>query len=149
MALEAVIVYSAVFLLMLAMIDGAMGVFWYEQVACQARDAARWASVRGSGWQQETGQTSPSQSDILNNVVVPLEVGMDPCKVTLLAQWIDQTTGQASNWDSASKSPKSSTATGGVVTNHVRVTVTYKWTPSFFPVGPLNLRSVSQMPMSF
>jgi hypothetical protein len=142
-------VYSALFFLLLALIDGGMGVFHYQQVACQAREAARWASVRGSGWQAETGQTSPTQGSILTNVVAPLEIGMTSAQVKLQVDWIDGSSGQATSWDSSTKAPTSTTSGGNVVTNRVRATVSYAWTPSFFRVGPFTLKSVSEIPMSF
>jgi Flp pilus assembly protein TadG len=143
MAVEAAVVYPVVLFVFLALILGGVGVFRYEQVACQAREAARWASVRGSDWQQETKQDSPTQQQILQQAVLPLAAGMDPAKITIKVQWIDQATGTAVDWDKAGKDVRSPTASKDYVTNTVRVTITYEWSPAMF------LTSTCEVPMSF
>jgi Flp pilus assembly protein TadG len=146
---ESAIVYPVLVLLLLGLIVGGLGVFRYQQVACQARDAARWASVRGGRFHKQTQQPSPTADAIRQNAVLPLAAGMNPSNLTVQVQWIDESTGAASDWDQASKWPTSTTATGTVVTNKVRVTVTYQWSPEFFFAGPINLSSVSEVPMSY
>ena len=74
---EGAIVYPVFLMLIFMLIIGGMGVFRYQQVACLAREAARYAAVHGSGWHKETGQTCPTSSAI-QNAVLPLAVGMDP-----------------------------------------------------------------------
>ena len=123
--------------------------FRYEQVACQAREAARWASVRGGNWQQATGKSSPTQDEILQQAVLPLAAGMDPAKINIRVQWIDQSTGTAVDWDGAPKDVRSPTAGGGYVTNTVRVTVSYEYAPQFFITGSITVTSTSEIPMSF
>jgi hypothetical protein len=44
---------------------------------------------------------------------------------------------------------RSLTAAKQSVTNMVRVTVTYQWSPDLFVVGPIYLTSTTQVPMSF
>jgi Flp pilus assembly protein TadG len=146
---ESALVYPVVVLLLFGLIVGGLGVFRYQLVACQAREAARWASVRGANWQKSTGTSSPTTSEIVQQVVLPLTAGMDPKKLTVQVQWIDQTTGTAYDWDGASKAPTGTTSTGDTVANRVRVTVTYQWFPEVFLTGPLNLKSVSEIPMAF
>src|SRR5688500_11022157 len=75
-ALEAAVVYSAFFLLLFAVILCGMGVFRYQQVACQAREVARAASVRGSTWAKETKQTRKTEAQFKTEIAVPLGVGM-------------------------------------------------------------------------
>ena len=57
---EAGVVYSVAILLILGMIMVGLGVFRYQEVAYQARQAARWASLQGS--------TVPSSSDVLAKI---------------------------------------------------------------------------------
>lgn len=149
MAIEAAVVYPILVLLILGLIVGGTAVFRYQQVAFLAREAARWASVRGSDWQKTTDQTSPSSSDIRAQSVIPYASGMDPNGLTVTVEWIDQITGTATSWDSASKDPVSLTNTGGYVSNKVRVSIGYQYSPNFWIVGPLNLQSVCEHPMSF
>jgi Flp pilus assembly protein TadG len=148
-AVEAAVVYPLLFLLLFGLIVGGLGVFRYQQVAFQAREAARWACVRGSSYRKETGQSSPTAADIREQVVLPLAPGMDPAQVGVQVEWVDGVTGQASDWDQSSKAPTGLTPAGDPVANRVRVTVTYQWFPEFFLSGPIYLKSVSEIPMSF
>ena len=52
---EAAIVYSVLFQLLIGMIVGGLGVFRYQQVASLAREGARYASVRGTQYATNTG----------------------------------------------------------------------------------------------
>ncbi len=149
LAVEGAIVYPVVIFLLLLMIIGGMGVFRFQQVACLAREAARWSSVRGSDYQKDTGKTAPTQDQILQNVVLPLAVGMDPQDVSIKVQWINGVTGQVVDWDASTKTPTTQASDGTVVTNTVRVTITYRWSATLGLIDPLNLKSVSEMPMSF
>jgi Flp pilus assembly protein TadG len=149
LTVEAAIVLPVVLFLILALIIGGMGVFRYQQVACQARDAARWTSVRGSQWHLATRQASPTQDEILKNAVLPLAAGMDTTKISIQVEWIDEVTGKVVPWDSSRKSPRTLTKANQGVTARVRVTVTYQWNPGVLVPGSLNLTSVSEMPMSF
>jgi Flp pilus assembly protein TadG len=146
--LEAAVVYPVMFILLLGLIVGGMGVFRYQQVACQAREAARWASVRGYDYAITTGNASPSSQAIFQNAVVPMAAGMDTTKLSIQVLWVDQSTGQAQSWDTAPKTTKS-IVSNQYVTNTVRVIVTYQWTPNFFLAGSINLKSTSEIPMSF
>jgi Flp pilus assembly protein TadG len=149
LVVESAVVYPLPLLLLFGLVVGGLGVFRYQQVACQAREAARFACVRGTGWQKETGTALPTKDEILRQAVLPLAAGMDPDKLTLQVEWVDGITGAASDWDSASKAPAGTTPSGDPVTNRVRVTVSYQWTPELFLAGPLNLKSVSELPMAF
>jgi Flp pilus assembly protein TadG len=148
LALEAALVYPVLLLLILGLIIGGMGVFRYQQVHCQAREAARFASVRGSDWQKDADLDSPTKDEICTQAVVPLAAGMDTSKISIQIQWIDQTTGKAVDWDSASKNPRSLTASNDYVTNTVRVTITYQWSPNLY-FGTLTLTSTCEVPMTF
>ena len=149
LTVEAAIVLPAMLILLLGLIVGGMGVFRYQQVACQAREAARWASVRGTQWELETGNTSPTEQEILQNAVLPLAVGMDPANITMQVEWINAATGSVVAWDSAKKAPRSLNKTSQPVTNSVRVRINYDWTPGVILPGTFNMSSTSVMPMSF
>ena len=146
---ESAVVYPLLFLLLFGLIVGGLGVFRYQQVACQAREAARWASVRGSNWAKQTGNTSPTAAQIAQQAVAPLTAGMDPTKLTVQVQLVNLVAGTVTDWDPATKAVVTLNNAGASVTNRVRVTVTYRWSPEFFFVGSLNLKSVSEIPMAF
>jgi Flp pilus assembly protein TadG len=148
MAVEAAVVYPVMLVLFLGLIVGGMGVFRYQQVACQAREAARWASVRGVNWQLQTNQDSPTKQQIYQQAVLPYAAGMDTSMLSIQVLWINQATGTAVDWDSAGKDVQSLPASQQPVTNTIRVTITYQWSPNLFLVGPVNLTSTSEIPMS-
>jgi Flp pilus assembly protein TadG len=146
---ESAVVYPLLFLLLFGLIVGGLGVFRYQQVACQAREAARYAAVHGGAWQKETRQPCPTADQVRQDVVLPLAAGMDPAKLTVQVEWVDGMTGSAADWDQASKWPTDTAKEGNRVSNRVRVTVVYQWWPEVFLAGPINLKSVSEVPMAF
>jgi Flp pilus assembly protein TadG len=145
---EGAIVYPVFLMLVFMLIIGGMGVFRYQQVACLAREAARYAAVHGSGWHKETGQVCPTSSAI-QTAVLPLAVGMDPNNLSMQVQWVGQVSGTVQSWDSVSKHTLSVNTSNQGVVNRVRVTVTYQWTPQLYLVGSINLQSTCEIPMSF
>ena len=147
LAVEGAIVFSVWFVVMLALIVGGIGVFRYQQVACLAREGSRWASVHGSDWQAEQGVSASSQNDVLQQAVLPLAVGMDPSAISIEVQFIDRVAGKVSAWDTVSHPPVGVDGANNNVTNRVRVTVTYQWTPGALMGGPLYLTSTSEMLM--
>jgi Flp pilus assembly protein TadG len=146
-AVEAAIVLPVMLVLLLGLVVGGMGVFRYQQVACLAQEAARWTCVRGGDYQKDTDAASPTQNQVLQQAVLPLAVGMDPSQLALKAQWIDQGTNTTLDWDSAPKDVKSLNGAGEYVTNTLRITITYTWSPGLF-LGPVTLTSVCEVPMS-
>jgi len=146
---ESAVVYPVLFVLLFGLIVGGLGVFRYQQVACQALEAARWTCVRGANWAKKTGSPCPTTAQITSAAVIPFAAGMDPQKLTVQVQLIDLVHGTTTNWDTSNWAPTSVTTAGDGVTNRVRVTVTYRWSPEFFFVGSLNLKSVAEMPMAF
>jgi hypothetical protein len=138
------------FLLLLALIVGGLGVFRYQLVGALSREAARAACVKGSNYAAATSQASATQQQIFTTVVQPLAVTMDATKVSLTLEFIDGTTGQATPWDQSSKSPTTiDSSSGAPVSNRVRATVTYQWSPEFFGTQPLTMQSVCECPISF
>jgi hypothetical protein len=133
----------------MGIIVGGMGVFRYQQVASLAREASRHAAVKGTDWQRESKQNSPTQEQILTEIVRARAVGMDASKLALTVQWIDGATGDVVDWDRSTKDPVSMTAAGELIANRVRVTVSYEWVPECILAGPIVMQSVSETPMSF
>ena len=148
-AVEAAVVYPVLFLLLLGVIVGGMGVFRYQLVAFLSREAARYAAVRGDDWQRETGQASPTQRQITDTLVAPMAVSMDPAGLTVRVQWVNGVTGDVADWDASGKAPTTLNAAGDPVANRVRVTVTYRWVPELFLTDPIDLQSVTESPLSY
>ncbi|MCI0379306.1 MAG: pilus assembly protein [Gemmataceae bacterium] len=146
---EAALVLPVLFFLLVAIVVGGLGIFHYQQVAHQAREATRWLAVRGSDWQKETGKKCPTKDELRKQVILPLAKTMDPAKLTVEVHWINGATGTAVDWDSASKWPRTLNASKEHVTCRVRVTVRYDWLPEFLVAGPIQLESTSEFPMAF
>ena len=73
--------------------------------------------------------------------------GMNTADISVKVEWIDRSTGTPYDWDAAPKDVRSVTPLGEYVSNSVRVTVTYQWSPGMF-WAPTAMRGVSEFPMS-
>jgi Flp pilus assembly protein TadG len=126
---ETAIVLPILFMFLLGTITIGMGIFYYEQVASLAREGARYASVRGSGYGFETGG-SAADSGAISTYVSTLATGLDSNSLHVIPTWPDNS---------------SSNAPG----NRVRVTVSYQWTPLMYISGPITLSSTSEMVVNY
>jgi Flp pilus assembly protein TadG len=100
---EAAFILPLLLLLFFGLVAGGMGVFRYQQVACMAQEASRWTSVRGSYYQNDTGNSSPTSAQILQSAVLPMLVGMDENQLTIKVELIDQGSNTIVNWDASSQ----------------------------------------------
>ena len=136
---EFAVVGPVVFLLLLGLLIGALGVFRYQQVAHLAREASRWAAVHGSDYAQETGNSAATPADVYSQAIAPSAAGLDLSKVAYSVTW------------NTTNSPYHTTTVNGQtvkVTNTVTVTVTYQWVPEAF-LGGITLSSTSLSVMSY
>jgi Flp pilus assembly protein TadG len=147
LAVEGSIVYSVLFILLLGLIVGGIGVFRYQQTACLAREGARWASLHGSDWQTENDQQTTTQDQILQQGVLPFAAGMDPASVSIQVDYVNRATNQVFGWDRVGHPVTGRDVANNLVTNRVRVTVTYQWIPGALLLGPLYLTSTSEVTM--
>jgi Flp pilus assembly protein TadG len=154
-AVEAAFVLPVAFTMMIGLLVIGLGVFQYQQVATLAREGARYASVHGSQYAQYTTK-SVAASDIYNNAIEPMAVGLNLSNLSYEVKWGTAVSGSWvwTPWVSSSSSPPASynpnsTPPGEPVYNGVQVTVTYKWMPALYIAGPINLTSTSVMPMSY
>ena len=122
--------FACAFPILLTLVVGlvvlGVGVSRYQIVALLARQAARWASVRGAEYAQSTGKAAATEADIYNNAILPRAIGMNPASVSCVVTW------------SPNNQPGST----------VTVTVNYQWVPVDF-VRPINLSSTSVMTMAY
>lgn len=113
--IELALVCPIVLILIIGMLVGGLGVFRQQQLAQLARDGARWAAVRGPKFQEEQEQSPPTSAHVLQAVILPRMVGLDPDQLTCTL-----------------------TMTPGTAT----VNLTYQWVPeALFP--PVTLTSTS------
>jgi len=77
-AVEVAIVLPVLMMLTLGTCSTAMGVYYYQLVATLAREGARWASVHGTQYAADTGNSAATPADIYNNAILPMAVGLTP-----------------------------------------------------------------------
>jgi Flp pilus assembly protein TadG len=135
---EFAIACPIVFLVVLATLIGGQGVFYYQATASLAREGARWASVRGSQYEEETNQPAATAADIYTNAMAPIAVGLDLAKLSYTVTW-DQNNSPLTVYEDA-QAPKGNTVT---------VTVNYSWSPPLFLAGPFTLTSTSTAQMLY
>jgi Flp pilus assembly protein TadG len=130
---EFAVVAPVTFLILIGLLVGGMGVFRYQQIAHLTRDAARWASVHGTQYAQDTGNPAATESDVYNQVIAPNAVTLNLSQLAYSVTW------------NTSNSPYSTNTVNGVpekVANTVTVTITYQWIPEAF-LGGITLSSTS------
>jgi Flp pilus assembly protein TadG len=148
---EAALILPVFFMFILGMVVIGIGIYRYQQVASLAREGARYASVHGSLYFAASSNNLQA-SDIYNNAIAPMAIGLIGANLTYQVQWGNSATGSFvwTNWVTSSTStPTSPTAGGATLYNGVKVTVSYNWTPGMYIPGSINLTSTSVMPMSF
>ncbi|HEV3118636.1 MAG TPA: hypothetical protein VGY58_16415 [Gemmataceae bacterium] len=149
LTVEGAFIYPLMIFLLLALVIGGVGILRYQQVAAEAAEAARYACVHGRDFAAATDSRSPTASQIVEQTVLPVAVGMDPAELSVQVQWLDASSGTMLDWDQCTKDVYSTTPSGEYVSNRVRVTVRYRWTPNFFGVGSLYLTNTCELPMAF
>jgi Flp pilus assembly protein TadG len=124
--------------LLFAIIDFGRALYTYHFVSSTAREASRWASVRGSTCQTSImGVCRPTSNDLKTEFATNLSsMGMDPSKITFVRTWVVPT-GAATTCAAGSDAP------GCAV--KVSVTYSYKFFFPFLQTAPVNMTSQSEM----
>jgi Flp pilus assembly protein TadG len=131
---EAALVYPILMLLILAILMLSMVVFRHHQVSHIARDAARWASVRGAKYASDTGMPAATATEVYKNAILPQAVSMDVSALSYAVTWNSSNT--------------QTTTTAGVTTaNTVSVQISYVYNTGIF--GSFTLKSTAVVPMSY
>jgi Flp pilus assembly protein TadG len=134
-AVEMAFIAPVFLLLIFALVIGGLGMFRYNQVAHLAREATRYASVRGMDYQRATGKPAATQTTIYQDAVRPNALTLDPNALTCTVTW------DRSNY------PRYVAADRTVHRNYVTVTVTYQWVPELPLIGAITLTSTSTLPV--
>jgi Flp pilus assembly protein TadG len=127
------------FLLTLGLVIGAMGIFRYQQLARLSRDAARWASVHGTGYAAATNQAAATPQDIYNNAIAPNATGLDLGQLNYSVTW------------NLTNDPYHQATVNGTtqnVANTVTVTLTYQWIPEAY-LGGITMSTTAVTTMSY
>jgi Flp pilus assembly protein TadG len=136
---EAAVVYPVVFMLLLGLVIGGLGIFRYQEVAHLAREGARWAAVHGGQYAKETGKSAATQDDVNTKVVQSEAIILDPARLNCTVSW-DDSSEMPVYYDTKANKWK---------TNNVTVTVTYQWMPEVYLVGPLTLTTTTTTPVCY
>jgi Flp pilus assembly protein TadG len=152
---EFAVVASSLLFLVFGLIVGGMGIFRYQEVAHLAREGARYASTHGGqysleGIPQQTGVSAISSSSDLSSYLASKTVSVDSNYLNVAVSWTAPSSVSPSNMPTYMNTDSSLVPPGQSVTqNYVIVTVTYKWLPELYLVGPITLSSTSEMAMSY
>jgi Flp pilus assembly protein TadG len=136
--IEFAIACPIAFFLLIATMVGSLGVFRYQQVASLAREGARWASVHGADYAEETDNPPATAETILSEAILPTAAAMGLNDLTCNVTWNESNEPLTVHEDY-------STPTGNTVT----VTVTYVWMPELFVTSPITLTSTSTAQMMY
>ena len=117
---ESGLVYSMAMLMIVGTMIAGLGVYRYEQVARLANYGARWASVHGRTWQQESGQPAPTSTGVYN-AILPNAVGLNASDLSCVLT---------------------------TSSNTVSVTVNYTWVPEGY-WNSITLSNTAVMPVSY
>jgi Flp pilus assembly protein TadG len=136
--LECAFVLPVIFFVFIGLVIGATGVFRFQEVATLAREGARYASTHGYQYRKDAGLGMGSSTDwyndIYNNAIKPKVLALDTSNLTVTISWPDVVNqpGKPDNWPGSK----------------VDVTVSYRWLPELYLVGPYTLQSTSSMPIT-
>jgi Flp pilus assembly protein TadG len=134
---ESAFVVVVLLTMMFGIVDFGRALYTYHFVADQARQATRWASVRGKGTSLPGG--TADGDDVQAFVQSVSGMGLDPTKITATTSWVAPPSGVPSCTQPNDKVP------GCVV--QVEVDYAFSFFLPFFPSG-LKMSSTSQMVIS-
>jgi Flp pilus assembly protein TadG len=138
LAVESAYTLLVLFAILMITVVGGYGVLRYQEMAMLAREGARYAVVHGTQYAQSTGNTAATDTDVLNNGILPYTVNLDTTQLSCTVTWGPSNTPTTSTSDYEKG-----------LTSTVTVTVSYQWFPELFLVGPFTLSSSSTLPMAF
>jgi Flp pilus assembly protein TadG len=113
-----------IFPLMFGIVDFSRAAYDYHWVSDAARNATRWASVRGASCTLLTGGCPASSSDVQTYVSGLVVYGMDPANVTSTTTW----TGKGGDGTDCTNGGNQTNKSAGCI---VQVQVNYSFTFSF------------------
>ena len=135
---ECAIILPITLFLLIGLVVGAMGIFSYQEVSALAREGARYASTHGAQYRTDAGlppgTAADWTADIIANGIMPKNVTLDPNLITVTCSWppVINQPDHPDDWPGSS----------------CTVTVSYKWLPQMFLVGPYTLTSTAKLPIT-
>ena len=150
-AVEGALIMSAMLMLTLGMIIGAMGVYRYNELAHLSHDCARFASVHGTTYASENSAAIAASTTgyptvdltYLQNYVKNRAVLCKSSKFTTISIQVVSSSGSA-DW-----SLTNNAITSNGDQNLVQVKLVYAWTPEAWFTQSVNLTHTAVLPMSY
>jgi Flp pilus assembly protein TadG len=133
---EQALVLATLLAVMFGIIDFGRALYTYHFVSEAAREATRWASVRGNTCVGLTGGCPAGASDVQTHVANISGMGLDPAKITATTSWPIQPYSSPTCADNI-KNP------GCVV--QVKVDYAFQFIVPFLPSAAFTMSSTSQM----
>ena len=155
---EVALISPAVFLLTVGMVVGAAAIYRYQEVAHLAREGARYAATHGGRYQEDglpatTGVPAITDDGSLTSYLTQETIALDPNHLTVHVTWetMDSSGTRAAAPGNYPSYVDTTTPVPGQVVkqNYVVVTVSYRWFPEGYFIGPITLTSTAEMPMSY
>lgn len=153
---ECAIVYPVVMLLLIGIMVFAWEVFRYQQLAWLAREGARYASVRGWDYSQDTtaNESTSRKAFNINGYSAVSTTDVETYLKSLAEPYLANKISVATTWNTTNATYQETSDNGQARVNTVSVQVTYTWT---LDAGLLRniigvsvpMSSTSVMPMSF
>lgn len=137
---EFAIVLPILFAVTFGLIVIGLGISRQQRLATMAREAARWASVRGKQYAKDTGNPAATSQSIYQNVIVPQSVGFDLSSLTYSVAWNTNNDTYHAVLDANGNLKK--------VSNTVTVSLQYQWKAEAF-IKPITLTSSAVQTMSY
>jgi Flp pilus assembly protein TadG len=134
---EQALVLTVLLAVMFGIIDCGRALYTYHFVSEAAREATRWASVRGNKCAGLTGGCPADGADVQTFVANVSGMGLDPAKITATTSWPIQPYSSAACAAVDIKSP------GCVV--QVQVDYAFQFILPFLPASAFTMSSTSQM----
>jgi Flp pilus assembly protein TadG len=133
---EQALVVATLLAMMFGIIDFGRALYTYHFVSEAAREATRWASVRGNTCVGLTGGCPAGTADVQTYVANVSGMGLDPAKITATTSWPIQ--------------PYSSPTCGANINNpgcvvQVQVNYAFQFIVPFLPSAAFTMSSTSQM----
>jgi Flp pilus assembly protein TadG len=130
-----------------AIIDFGRALYTYHFVSNVAREATRWASVRGKTCIGLAGGCPANVSDVQTYVSAVSGMGLDSTKITTTPQWGPAPNNAPVCGGAASTTPTPTNSLPGCVVQ-VQVQYAYKFFFPFLPKSTVNMSSASEMVIS-
>jgi len=143
---EAALVTILLLTILFGIVAFGHALYTYHFVSNAAREATRWASVRGAKCSGLAGGCPALASDVANYVKAVSGMGLDPTKITVNTTWLPSPSADVLCPYTVSPSQFPENYPGCVV--QVQVVYTYNFIFPLLPTSPFNMQSTSQMVIS-